>query len=115
MAIDHNKYNMKTLKFSPYDIPDNGKFDEFVIKYKKVGSKWVLSKFEHSVVSDAYYAKSMAHGRAAKERIETAYTSYGHIGVRVTSISPAKTAKTVYEYWPVPDHRGPSVKKKYVG
>lgn len=101
------KYNMKTLGFNLYDIPDNGKFDEFVIEQVKKGSKWETVTIKKNVVSAEHYLRSIYHAVAAGDRKNKAYTSYGYIVVRATGISPTKKHRTIFEYWPTVDHRSP--------
>ena len=72
-------------------------------EFKKVGSKWVETNKEEREITQEYYnnvvnAKNFMKNLGGYERHEKNYTYIGYIVTRISSISPDKKDKSLYEF-----------------
>ena len=72
-------------------------------EFKKVGSKWAETNKEEREITQEYYnnvvnAKNFTKNLGGYERHEKNYTEIGYIVTRISSISPDKKDKSLYEF-----------------
>ena len=72
-------------------------------EFKKVGSKWVETNKEEREITQEYYnnvvnAKNFMRNLGGYERHEKNYTEIGYVVTRISSISPDKKDKSLYEF-----------------
>ena len=72
-------------------------------EFKKVGSKWVETNKEEREITQEHYnnvvnAKNFMKNLGGYERHEKNYTEIGYVVTRISSISPDKKDKSLYEF-----------------
>lgn len=76
---------------------------ETITHYTKKGSRWIETETKEALIPASYYynvldAVTFFRNLGGYERVETNYTKYGLIPVKVTSINPSRDEKTVRSY-----------------
>lgn len=74
-----------------------------ITRYEKQGKKWVKMEEEQHFYNEQYVinvigAKKFFTNLGGYERQDKGYTKYGYRVIRVTSISPNREFKSVYEF-----------------
>lgn len=74
-----------------------------ITRYEKQGKKWVETEKEQHFNNEQYVrnvidARKFFTNLGGYERHDKGYTKYGYRVIRVTSISPDRELKSVYEF-----------------
>ena len=83
----------------------NYKITETIKHYQKNGTKWIETDSTTSDITEEHYHNAtdpatvrFFRNLGGYERVEKSYTFAGYVPIRITSISPCRTEKTVRDY-----------------